>query len=109
VGAPAERHPEMFAVDESPASLDLVANGITTVIWATGFRRNYSWLHVPVLDASGEIIHSRGVTPAGGLFVTGLRFLRQRDASFIAAVNDDATELSERIQRYLDAAPRRAA
>jgi putative flavoprotein involved in K+ transport len=109
VGAPAERHPEPFAVDESPTNLDPAANGIRTVIWATGFRRNYSWLHVPVLDASGDIIHTRGVTPAAGLYVTGFRFLRQRDASFIAAVNDDATELAESIQRHLDAASRIAA
>ena len=109
VGAPAERHPEPFAVDETPVSLDLIANGITTVIWATGFRRNYSWLHVPVLDVSGEIIHNRGITPSAGLYVTGLRFLRQRDASFIAAVSGDASELAEHIQHYLDAAPSIAA
>jgi putative flavoprotein involved in K+ transport len=109
VGAPAEQHPEPFAVDEAPASLDLAASGITTVIWATGFWRNYSWLQVPVLNASGDIIHTRGVTPAGGLYVTGLRFLRQRDASFIEAVNDDATELAESIQHHLDAASRKAA
>ncbi len=109
VGAPAEPHPEPFAIRESPASLDLPANGITTVMWATGFRRNYSWLQVPVLDASGDIIHSRGITPASGLYVTGLRFLRRRDASFIAAVNDDAIALAESIQRHLDAAPRKAA
>jgi putative flavoprotein involved in K+ transport len=60
-------------------------------------------LHVPVLDASGEIIHNRGVTPSAGLYVTGLRFQRQRDASFIAAVNGDATELVEHIQRHLNA------
>ncbi len=81
----------------------------TTVIWATGFWRNYSWLQVPVLNASGDIIHTRGVTPVAGLYVTGLRFQRQRDASFIEAVNDDATELAESIQHHLDAASRKAA
>jgi len=105
VGAPAEPHPGPFAVDESPTTLNLAENGIRTVIWATGFRRNYSWLHVPVLDASGEIIHTRGVTPASGLYVTGLRFQRQRDASFISAVNGDAIELAEHIQRQLTTAP----
>lgn len=105
VGAPAEPHPRPFVVDESPTSLDLAAKGITTVIWATGFRRNYSWLQVPVLDASGEIIHNRGVTPSAGLYVVGLRFLRRRDASFIAALRGDTEELVEHVQRYLDAAP----
>lgn len=109
VGAPAEPRPEPFAVDESPTRLDLAASGINTVIWATGFRRNYSWLHVPILNASGDIMHTRGVTPAAGLYVTGLRFQRQRDASFIAAVHDDAIELAESIQRHLDATSRIAA
>lgn len=109
IGAPAEPHPAPFAVDESPTSLDLAASGINTVIWATGFRRNYSWLHLPILDASGDIIHTRGATPAAGLYVTGLRFQRQRDASFIAAVNGDAIELAESIQRHLVAATRKAA
>ena len=70
VGAPAEACPASFPVDASPATLDLAANGIRTVVWATGFLRNYRWLHVPVLDASGEIIHTGGVTPSPGLYVT---------------------------------------
>ena len=98
-----------FPVDASPATLDLAANGIRTVIWATGFKRNYRWLHVPVLDASGEIIHTGGVTPSPGLYVIGLRFLRRRDASFISAVSGDAAELAADIQRHLDAAPSVAA
>jgi putative flavoprotein involved in K+ transport len=73
------------------------------VIWATGFRRNYRWLHVPVLDASGEIIHRGGVTPAPGLYVLGLRFLRRWNPSFIDAVAADATELAVEIERHLDA------
>jgi putative flavoprotein involved in K+ transport len=105
IGAPAEAWPARFAVDASPARLDLTANGIKTVVWATGFVRNYRWLHVPVLDASGEIIHTAGVTPSPGLYVIGLRFLRRRDASFIGAVRGDAVELAADIQRYLDAAP----
>jgi putative flavoprotein involved in K+ transport len=71
------------------------------VIWATGFVRNYRWLHVPVLDRAGEIIHAGGVTPSPGLYVIGLRFLRRRDASFISAVTGDATELAEEVERHL--------
>ena len=105
VGAPAEACPASFPVDASPATLDLAANGIRTVVWATGFVRNYRWLHVPVLNASGEIIHTGGVTPSPGLYVIGLRFLRRRDVSFIGAVSGDAAELAADIQRYLDATP----
>jgi putative flavoprotein involved in K+ transport len=102
VGAPSEPWPARFAVTPSPATLDL-ADGIGTVIWATGFVRNYRWLHVPVLDRAGEIINTGGVTPSPGLYVIGLRFLRRRDASFISAVRDDATELAAEIQRHLSA------
>jgi putative flavoprotein involved in K+ transport len=103
VGAPAEPWPARFAVAPSPQALDLAADGIKTVVWATGFVRNYSWLHVPVLNTSGEIVHTGGITPSPGLYVTGLRFLRRRDASFIRAVTDDATELAMEIQRHLNA------
>jgi putative flavoprotein involved in K+ transport len=96
-------------VGATPATLDLAAEGIGTVVWATGFVRNYRWLHVPVIDASNEIIHTGGVTPSPGLYVVGLRFLRRRDASLIGAVHDDAVELSAEIQRHLDSAPRVAA
>jgi putative flavoprotein involved in K+ transport len=109
VGAPGEAWPARFAVGATPATLDLAAEGIGTVVWATGFVRNYRWLHVPVIDASNEIIHTGGVTPSPGLYVVGLRFLRRRDASLIGAVHDDAVELSAEIQRHLDSAPRVAA
>jgi len=109
VGAPAEQWPAPFAVAASPTSLDLAAMGIRTVIWATGFVRNYRWLRVPVLDADNEIIHTGGITPSPGLYVVGLRFLRRRDASFISAVRTEATELAAEIHRHLAAAPRVAA
>ena len=105
IGAPGEAWPVPFAVDAPPATLDLGAANIRTVIWATGFARDYRWLHVPVLDASGEIIHTGGVTPSPGLYVAGLRFLRRRDASFIAAVRGDAAELSAEIRQFMYAAP----
>jgi putative flavoprotein involved in K+ transport len=109
VGAPAETWPARLVFDASPSSLELAANDIRTVVWATGFSRNYRWLHVPVLDASGEIIHSGGVTPSPGLFVIGLRFLRRRDPSFIGAVSDDATEVAARLERHLRQTTRVAA
>ena len=108
-GAPAEAWPAGLAFEASPAALDLERNDVRTVIWATGFRRNYRWLHVPVLDASGEIIHRGGVTPSPGLYVLGLRFLRRWNPSFIDAVAADATELAAELERHLDATSRVAA
>jgi len=109
VGAHTEAWPARLAFDVSPTALDLAANDIRTVVWATGFSRNYRWLHVPVLDASGEIIHTGGVTPSPGLYVVGLRFLRRRDPSFIAAVSDDATEVAAEVERHLRQTTRVAA
>jgi putative flavoprotein involved in K+ transport len=109
VGAHTEAWPARLAFDASPTALDLAANDIRTVVWATGFSRNYRWLHVPVLDASGEIIHTGGVTPSPGLYVVGLRFLRRRDPSFIAAVSDDATEVAAEVERHLRQTTRVAA
>jgi len=109
VGAHTEAWPARLAFDVSPTALDLAANDIRTVVWATGFSRNYRWLHVPVLDASDEIIHTGGVTPSPGLYVIGLRFLRRRDPSFIAAVSDDATEVAAEVERHLRQTSRVAA
>lgn len=78
----------------SPDRIDLRAEGIRSVLWATGYRRDYGWLDVPALDAAGEIIHSGGVTPVPGLYVLGLRFLRRRKSSFIDGAADDARDLT---------------
>lgn len=82
---------------DAPETLDLRREGIRTVIWATGFRRSYPWLHVPVLDSRGEIRHAGGVTPSAGLYVLGLNFLRRRSSSFLAGVGRDAEELAQHI------------
>ena len=71
------------------------------LIWATGHRRDYGWLQVPVLDAAGEIIHQGGVTPSPGLFAIGLRFLRRRRSNFIDGVGQDAQELTEAVLDHL--------
>jgi putative flavoprotein involved in K+ transport len=92
-----------------PTRLDLADEGIGTVLWATGYRRNLSWLRVPVCDARGEILHTGGVTAAPGLYALGFRLLRRRNSSFIDGVGRDAEELAEHIaarlyaQRYLAA------
>jgi putative flavoprotein involved in K+ transport len=93
----------------SPESLDLRREGIRTVLWATGFRRSYAWLDVPVLDRDGEILHAGGVTPVPGLYVMGLRFLRRRKSSFIDGAADDARDLSVHLLTHrMSRRPRRA-
>ena len=81
--------------------LDLNSEGIATVVWATGYRRAYPWLRVPVLDGNGEIVHEGGITPEPGLYVLGLNFQRRRNSSFIDGVGHDAQLLAAQIARSL--------
>jgi putative flavoprotein involved in K+ transport len=75
------------------------------VLWATGFRADYSWLDVDVLDRKGEIRHDGGVvTQAPGLYRVGLTFLRRRKSSFIHGAEDDAREIVEHLAAHLTAA-----
>ncbi len=90
--------PERLApAGPGPSELDLAAAGISTVLWATGYRRVYPWLHAPVLDAEGEIHHRRGRTPLPGLYVLGLQFMIRRRSSFLDGVGLDARELADEI------------
>lgn len=84
-------------VEHAPCVLDLERAGIRTVVWATGFTRDYSWLHAPVLDSDGEPIHHRGVTAAPGLFFLGLRWQHRRNSNLIDGVGRDAAYLAEQI------------
>lgn len=102
VGSPEPFDP--IRLPESPERLDLRAEGIGTVLWATGFRRSYPWLRVPVLDERGEIRHEEGITPSPGLYVLGLQFLRRRNSSFIDGVARDAEDLAEHLCRRRTAA-----
>ena len=89
--------PHCFTFSRAPQTLDMTAARVRTVLWATGFRREYPWLHVPVLDRHGEIRHTGGVTSVKGLVVIGLHFLRRRNSSFIDGVGADAEVLSDYI------------
>jgi putative flavoprotein involved in K+ transport len=108
-GVPPEDWPPDIGLAPAPSRLDLRAAGIHSVVWATGFRRDYAWLQVPVLDSAGEIIHQGGITPTPGLYVLGLRFLRSRRSSFIDGVGADAEALSWHILGQLATAGRVAA
>jgi len=94
---------EATRVDESPSlTLDLGKEDIRTILWATGFRPDYSWLEVPVLDHKGFIKHDGGVTQSPGMYVIGLPVLRRRKSSFIHGVEDDARDLHEHLAAYLN-------
>jgi len=81
----------------APRALDLADAGISTVLWATGYRRNYDWLHLPVLDRRGDIRHQAGVTPVEGLYVLGMRFQTRRNSSFLDGVGADAQSVADHL------------
>jgi putative flavoprotein involved in K+ transport len=83
----------------APDRLDLRSAGISSVIWATGHRRAYPWLGLPVLDSAGEIRQRRGVTPVPGLYVVGQRFQHHRSSNFIDGVGRDATFVAAHLTR----------
>jgi putative flavoprotein involved in K+ transport len=85
-----------------PLDLDLDRGEIETIIWATGFRPDYSWLDVTVLDGKGMVRHDGGVVDSPGMYVLGSPFLRRRKSSFIDGARADAQDLIFELTAYLD-------
>jgi len=95
--------PARVATAGAPAELDLRKAGIRSVVWATGYRRAYPWLHVPVLDAAGEIRHVHGSTAAPGLHVVGMRMQSRANSASIDGVRHDAAAVVGRVLADLGA------
>lgn len=98
--------PERFEPTHAPArprlSLDLRSGEIRSIVWATGFRPDYRWLDVPVLDRNGELRHDGGVVAeAPGMYAMGLPVLRRRKSTFIIGAEDDARDVVGQLVRYL--------
>ena len=101
-GAPEDFAPTTIAVD-TPLELDLISGEIKTIVWATGFRPDYSWLTLPVLDHKGHVRHEGGVvTESPGLYLIGTTFLRRRKSTFIHGAGDDANDVTDHLREYLD-------
>jgi putative flavoprotein involved in K+ transport len=95
--------PSATRVDDSPPlGLDLKRGNIQTIIWATGYRPDYSWLEVPVRDRKGMVVHDGGVVSSPGMYLMGMQFLRRRKSALIDGAGDDARELSAHLAAYLD-------
>ena len=97
--------PERFAPTRVPGSarlqLDLSSGEIRAIVWATGFRPDYGWLDVPVVDAKGQLRHDGGVVDRPGLYALGLPVLRRRRSTFMCGIEDDAREVIDHLARYL--------
>ncbi len=105
--SPAER----FAPTEVPRSprleIDLRNGEIRSIIWATGFRPDYRWLDLPVVDPKGQLRHEGGAVASPGVYALGLPVLRRRKSTFIHGIEDDAREVIDHLSGYLaDQSPR---
>jgi putative flavoprotein involved in K+ transport len=97
------RPPPTRVEGNPPLGLDFAKGPIRTVIWATGYRPDHSWLELPVLDRKGMIDHDGGiVSRAPGVYLMGMQFLRRRKSALIDGAGDDARELSAHLKSYLD-------
>jgi putative flavoprotein involved in K+ transport len=85
-----------------PLAMDLADGKIRTILWATGFRPDYSYLDLPVLDRKGRVRHDGGVVEAPGMYLMGIQFLRRRKSALIDGAGDDARDLSAHLASYLD-------
>ncbi|MDT4993216.1 MAG: putative flavoprotein involved in transport [Actinoplanes sp.] len=98
---PPEEFPPTAVPDATRLQLDLRTGEIGSIVWATGFRPDYSWLAAPVLDAKGRLRHEGGVVEAPGLYALGLPMLRRRRSSFINGIEDDARAVIDHLVRHL--------
>jgi putative flavoprotein involved in K+ transport len=101
-GEPPRRFAPTAVAAPAPLTLDLRSGAIRTILWATGFRPDMSWLDVRVCDRKGNVRHDGGVTASPGLYLIGMPFLRRRKSTLIDGAAADATDLSRHLAHYLD-------
>jgi putative flavoprotein involved in K+ transport len=102
-GCPPQRFPATTLAAPTPLTIDLRSGAIRTILWATGFRPDLSWLDVPVFDRRGRVRHDGGVTASPGLYLMGMPFLRRRNSTLIDGAAADASDLSDHLVGCLDA------
>jgi putative flavoprotein involved in K+ transport len=99
--SPPERLEPTRVPESSRLQLDLGSGEIRSIVWTTGFRPEYGWLDVPVVDAKGHLEHEGGVVGTPGLYALGLPVLRRRRSTFICGIEDDAREVTDHLAGYL--------
>jgi putative flavoprotein involved in K+ transport len=116
VPEPPERYPDTAVPTPPEIEIDLASGEIKTIIWATGYKADLSWLEVPgVLNTRGRLVHDGGLTKFPGLYLMGMPFLRRRKSTLIDGARADAADLIPHLAAHLDAvaadgaAPRRFA
>jgi putative flavoprotein involved in K+ transport len=98
---PPERHAPTRVAPNPPLTVDLRSGEIATVVWATGFRPDLSWVELPVFDPAGRLRHDGGVVDAPGIYFLGATFLRRRRSSFIHGAAADTADLADHLAHHL--------
>lgn len=93
------RHSDPPQVGKPVRQINIRRAGLTSVAWATGYKFDYSWIDLPVLDASGRPKHDQGIAPVPGIYFLGLPWLSKMSSSFLSGVADDAARLADAIDR----------
>ena len=102
IAAPAgHRYTATWRPENPVRELDPVAQGITSIIWSTGFRGDWSWVDLPIFDGNGYPTHKRGVTSIPGVYVLGLPWLYTWGSGRFVGVGRDAGYLADRITEHL--------
>lgn len=81
--------------------LNLRTAGVSTIIWATGFAADFSWIHLPVLDTEGQPIQQKGISPLRGLYFVGFPWLNSRKSGIIYGIEEDARYIADVIAQQL--------
>jgi putative flavoprotein involved in K+ transport len=98
IDAPASPHYEpVWAPTDTPAELDPAKAGISTIIWTTGFRSDWSWVELPIFDGAGYPTHRRGVTSMDGVYVLGLPWLYTWGSGRFVGVGRDAAYVTQHL------------
>jgi len=82
--------------------LSLKDSNVSTVIWATGFAGDFSWIHLPILDNENKLIHERGVSAERGLYFIGFPWLNSRKSGILYGVEEDANFIANAIRKQLN-------
>lgn len=96
IEAPAYEIPGPMQI-HSRLKLDLAEEGITTIIWTTGYRPDYGWAKVPVFDDMGFPIQTDGRTSVPGLYFSGAPWLRKNKSSILYGIGEDAEVIARHI------------
>ncbi|HUP40944.1 MAG TPA: NAD(P)/FAD-dependent oxidoreductase [Vicinamibacterales bacterium] len=102
---PPERFEPTRVPESSRLQIDLRSGEIRSIVWASGFRPDYSWLHVPVVDEKGYLQHDGGVVSSPGMYALGLPVLRRRKSSFIHGAESDARDVIDHLAAHVLGTP----